>query len=357
MPHRLENPPNRFESVHIEWDGEDLEGEPLAKLEVFEETAKSILSENASPDLGFRFSINPYRGCYHGCAYCYARPTHPYLGFGAGTDFERKIVVKKNAVALLREAFEKKSWQGEVIALSGNTDCYQPLEAKYAITRGLLEVMEEYRNPVGIITKNALVRRDIDVLARLAKHASVRVTFSIAFADDALGRAMEPWASPISRRFEAMKMLSEAGIEVGQSLAPVIPGLNESDIPELLERGHAAGARYAFITLVRLSGEVLPIFVERLERAVPMRAEKVKNAIREMRGGGMIGPGSPGTPARMNDARFGSRMTGAGERWRTIEQLFRVQVKRLGMNTEEALEDRGTTFRRPEKLKRQLPLF
>jgi DNA repair photolyase len=346
MPHRLENPPNRFESVHIEWDGEDLEGEaPLAKLEVFEETARSIVAENTSPDLGFRFSINPYRGCYHGCAYCYARPTHPYLGFGAGTDFERKIVVKKNAVALLRETFEKKRWQGELIALSGNTDCYQPLEAKYALTRGLLEVMDEYQNPVGIITKNALVRRDIDVLTRLAKRASVRVTFSIAFADDALGRAMEPWASPISRRFEAMKALSDAGIEVGQSLAPVIPGLNESDIPELLERGHAAGARYAFITLVRLSGEVLPIFVERLERAVPLRAEKVKNAILEMRRGAM------------NDSRFGSRMTGSGERWKTIEQLFRLHVKRLGMNVQEALEDRGTTFRRPEKPKRQLPLF
>lgn len=346
MPHHLENPPNRFESVHVEWDGEDLEGEaPLAKLEVFEETAKSIVAENTSPDLGFRFSINPYRGCYHGCAYCYARPTHPYLGFGAGTDFERKIVVKKNAVALLRETFEKKRWQGEVIALSGNTDCYQPLEAKYGLTRGLLEVMAEYKNPVGIITKNALVRRDVDVLVRLAKHASVRVTFSIAFADDALGRAMEPWASPISRRFEAMKALSEAGIEVGQSLAPVIPGLNESDIPELLERGKEAGARYAFITLVRLSGEVLPIFLERLERAVPLRAEKVKNAIREMRSG------------EMNDTRFGSRMRGAGERWKTIEQLFRLHARRLGMNQEEALEDRGTSFQRPEKPKRQLPLF
>jgi len=347
MPHRMENPANRFESVHIEWDGQDLEGQaPLAKLEVFEETAKSIVAENTSPDLGFRFSINPYRGCYHGCAYCYARPTHPYLGFGAGTDFERKIVVKKNAVALLRETFEKKSWQGEHIALSGNTDCYQPLEAKYQLTRGLLEVMEQYRNPVGIITKNALVRRDVDVLARLAKVANVRVTFSIAFADDAMGRALEPWASPISRRFEAMKILSDAGITVGQSLAPVIPGLNESDIPELLERGKEAGARFAFITLVRLSGEVLPIFMERLERAVPMRAEKVKNAIIEMRGG------------QMNDTRFGSRMVGSGERWKTIEQLFRIQVRRLGMNLEEALERAPTTsFQRPEKPKRQLPLF
>ncbi len=346
MPHRLQNPPNRFEQVHAEWDGEDVEGEaPLAKLEVYEETARSIVAENESPDLGFRFSINPYRGCYHGCAYCYARPTHPYLGFGAGTDFERKIVVKKNAVALLRETFEKKSWQGEVIALSGNTDCYQPLEAKYGLTRGLLGVMEEYRSPVGIITKNALVRRDVDVLARLAERASVRVTFSIAFADDALGRAMEPWASPVSRRFEAMRALADAGIEVGLSLAPVIPGLNESFIPELLERGKNAGARYAFITLVRLSGEVLPIFLERLEREVPLRAAKVKNAIREMRGG------------EMNDVRFGSRMVGSGPRWKAIEQLFRLHVKRLGMNAQEALADRETSFRRPEKPRRQLPLF
>lgn len=348
MAHRTENPPNRFEAVRVEWDGTDLDGDeaaPLAKLEVYEETARSILAENDSPDLGFRFSINPYRGCYHGCAYCYARPTHPYLGFGAGTDFERKIVVKKNAVALLREAFEKKSWQGEVIALSGNTDCYQPLEAKYGLTRGLLEVMEEYRNPVGIITKNALVRRDLDVLTRLAKVANVRVTFSIAFADDELGRAMEPWASPVSRRFEAMKTLADAGIEVGHSLAPVIPGLNDSHIPELLERGKEAGARYAFITLVRLSGEVLPIFLERLERAVPLRFEKVKNAILEMRRG------------QMNESRFGARMVGTGERWKTIEQLFRLHVKRLGMNVEQALEDRGTTFERPAKPKRQLTLF
>jgi DNA repair photolyase len=346
VAHRENNPPNRFESVHVEWDEAEHEGEgPLAKLEVFEETAKSILAENDSPDLGFRWSINPYRGCYHGCAYCYARPSHPYLGFGAGTDFERKIVVKKNAVALLREAFEKKSWQGETIALSGNTDCYQPLEAKYQLTRGLLEVMEAYRNPVGIVTKGALVRRDVDVLARLAEVAPVRVTFSIGFPDDELGRAMEPWASPISRRFEAMKILADAGIEVGQSLAPVIPGLNDSAIPELLERGKEAGARYAFITLVRLSGEVLPIFTERLERALPLRAEKVKSAIRQMRGGAM------------SDSRFGARMVGEGERWRTIEQLFALHVKRLGMNREEAVEERPSAFARPAKPKRQLTLF
>jgi DNA repair photolyase len=344
VPHPVDNPPNRFEPVHIEWD--ESEGEaPLARLEVFEETARSIVAENDSPDLGFRFSINPYRGCYHGCAYCYARPTHPYLGFGAGTDFERKIVVKKNAVSLLRQTLERKSWNGELIALSGNTDCYQPLEAKYQLTRGLLEVLAEYKNPVGIITKNALVRRDVDLLARIAKEASVRVTFSIAFATDETGRAMEPWASPISRRFEAMKVLADAGVEVGHSLAPVIPGLNDSDIPELLERGKEAGASYAFITLVRLSGEVLPIFVERLEQALPLRAEKVKNAIREMRGG------------EMNDARFGSRMVGSGERWKTIEQLFRLHVKRLGLNATEALEDRPSTFARPVKPKRQLTLF
>ena len=346
MPNAVLNPPNPFDSTRIDWAGDHIDVEPpLAKLEVFEEEARSILAENSSPDIPFRFSANPYRGCYHGCAYCYARSSHQYLGFGAGTDFERKIVVKKNAVALLREQFEKKSWQGDVIALSGNTDCYQPLEASYRLTRGLLEVCAEYRNPVGIITKSSIIRRDIALLARLNEVSSVRVTLSAAFADDETGRALEPWASPISRRFETMKLLSDAGIPVGLSLAPIIPGINDSAIPELLERGKAAGARHAFIVLLRLSGEVLPVFDERLERAFPLRADKVRNAIRDMRDGAM------------NVTAFGKRMHGTGARWEVIEQLFQLHVRKLGLNASEELAALPTSFARPEKPKKQLSLF
>jgi DNA repair photolyase len=346
MPHAVLNPPNPFDKTRVSYVDDHIDVEPpLAKLEIFEEEAKSILAENQSPDVGFRFSANPYRGCFHGCAYCYARPSHQYLGFGAGTDFERKIVVKKNAVALLREHFEKKSWEGDVIALSGNTDCYQPLEASYRLTRGMLEVCAEYRNPVGLITKSSVIRRDIDLLARLSEVAHARVTLSAAFADDETGRALEPWASPISRRFETMKMLSDAGVTVGLSLAPIIPGINDSSIPELLERGKAAGASYAFIVLLRLSGEVLPVFEERLERAFPLRAEKVRNAIRDMRDGAM------------NVTAFGKRMRGTGARWDSIEQVFRLHVRKLGLNLSEGLEDQPTTFVRPGKPKKQLTLF
>lgn len=343
MPRAIANPPLRFTTTQIDRLDPSLEAPPdLAGLEVTEENAKSILSENQSPDIGFRFSINPYRGCFHACSYCYARPTHAYLGLGSGTDFDRKIVVKTNAGALLEEAFEKRSWQGEHIALSGNTDCYQPLEAKYQITRQILEVCARYRNPVGIITKNAMVVRDIDLLTTLSREARCRVTLSIPFADDAMAKKIEPGASPIAKRFEAMRALADAGIEVGISLAPVIPGLNDDQLPTLLERAKEAGASSAFIVLLRLPLEVLPVFDERLGEAFPLRADKVRNAIREMRLG------------KMNESTLGERMRGHGARWQAIEQLFRLHVKRLGMNQGEAMADLPTTFRRP---KAQLELF
>jgi DNA repair photolyase len=344
MPRSIANPPNPWSRERTEWANDSIDTPPpLTKLEVFEETAKSILSENQSPDLSFRWSANPYRGCYHGCAYCYARPTHQYWGFGAGTDFDRKIIVKTNAAELLHEAFTAKGWKGEWLVLSGNTDCYQPLEASYRITRKMLETCVLFRQPVGIITKSSVIRRDIDVLAKLAREGRAKVTLSIAFEDDETGRLMEPFASPISKRFETMRMLSEAGIEVGISLAPIIPCLNESSVVNLLERAKENGASFAFLQLVRLSREVLPVFVERLEEAFPMRAEKVKNAIRAMRGG------------ELNDASFGSRMRGEGERWKLVEQLFRMHTKRLGLRGgEEVIGDVRTTFERP---KRQLTLF
>ena len=322
MPRPVSNPPNPWLSQHTEW----LDEPPVAELQVFEEEAKSVLAENKSPDLGFRWSINPYRGCYHACAYCYARPSHQYLGFGAGTDFDRKIVVKVNAREVLARELAKRSWKRELVVFSGNTDCYQPLEASYALTRRCLEVFLEHRNPIGMITKGALVRRDIDVLAKLAQRSLVHVSLTIPFASDEVGRKLEPGASSTSKRFETLRALSEAGIPTGIAIAPMIPGLNESDIPELLERAKEAGAASAFMTLLRLSAEVLPVFRERLSETMPERAKKIESAIRDMRAG------------RMNDSNFGSRMSGRGARWEMVERLFDVQCKRLGLNANETSE-------------------
>jgi DNA repair photolyase len=331
MARPVSNPPNPWDSVHAEWLGEP----PEAKLEVFEERARSILAENESPDVGFRWSVNPYRGCFHACAYCYSRPSHQYLGFGAGTDFDRKIVVKTNAAELLREQFLRSSWQGEFVAFSGNTDCYQPLEAVYGITRRCLEACAEFRNPVGVITKAALVRRDLELLARMARETDVSVTLSIPFSDDAMSRAIEPYTSPPSQRFDTIRMLADAGIPAGVGIAPVIPGLNDSQIAEILQRASAAGARRAFLLPVRLALEVLPVFRERLEEAYPQRAAKVWNAIREMRGG------------KLNESEFGARMQGLGPRWEAIRTLFETQCQRLGLNRESTDRGKKRSFRQP----------
>jgi DNA repair photolyase len=314
---RVSNPPNPWATTDVEWLGEP----PPAELEVYEEEARRALAENESPDVGFRWSLNPYRGCFHACSYCYARSSHQYLGFGAGTDFDRKIVVKTNIAERLREEFLRPSWKGEVIAFSGNTDCYQPLEAVYTLTRRCLEVSREFRNPVGMITKGALIRRDIPLLAAMSRETKVSVSLSIPFADDATGRAVEPGASLPSQRFETLRMLSDAGIETGIGIAPVIPGLNDSHVAPLLQRARTAGAQSAFLVLIRLSGQTLPVFEERLAEAFPDRARKIWNAIEEMRGG------------RRNDTRFHDRMTGRGPRWNAIEALFEVECRRLGLNT------------------------
>jgi DNA repair photolyase len=320
MVEPISNPPNPWESTHVEWIGEP----PEAKLEVFEEEPRSILAENESPDVGFRWSLNPYRGCFHACSYCYARTSHEYLGFGAGTDFDRKIVVKVNAPRLLREQLSRRSWKGEVIIFSGNTDCYQPLEAVYELTRRCLEICAEFRNPVGIITKGALVRRDVNLLSRMSRETSVSVSLSIPFSDDAMSRAIEPNASLPSQRLETLRILSEAGIRTGVGVAPVIPGLNESQISSVLERARAAGAASAFLTLVRLAGQTLPVFRERLEQAFPDRARRVWSAIQQTRGG------------KLNESEFGLRMHGVGPRWEAIRNLFDLECRRLGFNEERA---------------------
>ncbi|MCA8949009.1 MAG: radical SAM protein, partial [Planctomycetes bacterium] len=250
------NPPNPWQSAQVDWLGPP----PPVALEVYEERAKSILAENQSPDIPFRWSLNPYRGCFHGCAYCYARPTHQYLDFGAGTDFERRIVVKTNAAELLRARLMKPSWRGENIVFSGVTDCYQPLEASYGITRRCLETCLEFRQPVGIITKGALVERDVDVLADLAKHGAATVYVSVPFADEGDARRIEPYAGSPARRLRALRRLSDAGVPTGVSVSPLIPGLNDHQIPAILAMARDAGARFAFHVLLRLPAEVEQVF-------------------------------------------------------------------------------------------------
>lgn len=310
----VSNPPNRFESIQREV----LEPASRAKIQLFEDDTRQILSRNDSPDLPFRWSVNPYRGCFHACAYCYARPSHEYWGFGAGTDFESKIVLKRHAAKLLRQAFDKPSWNGELIVFSGNTDCYQPIEATLGLTRACLEVCAEYRNPVGIITKGAIPVRDLDLFRLLHEKAWIRVYFSIAFADDEMARLVEPQAPGISTRFETMRLLSEAGIPTGISVAPVIPGLNDDAIPELLSRAKAAGAVSATWSLLRLPGNVESVFFERMREAFPDRISKIIHRIQEVRGGAL------------SDAAFFSRHHGNGTYWRCLEQLFELGRRRAG---------------------------
>jgi len=301
---------------------------------MYEDAAREILSRNDSPDLPFRWSLNPYRGCFHACVYCYARPTHEYWGFGAGSDFESKIIVKKDAPTLLRRVFQKPSWRGELILFSGNTDCYQPLEASLELTRACLKVCAEYRNPVGIITKGVLVQRDLDILRRLHQEASVHVYFSIPFSDDEVARKVEPHAPSSRKRFEAMATLADAGIPTGISLSPIIPGLNDEDMPDLLARAKQAGAGEAMATLLRLSGSVEPVFMERMAAAFPDRMAKMTSRIREVRGGAL----SEGT--------FFDRHRGSGPYWVMIEQLFQISRRKAGLS---ALCDMPVpaTFRRP----------
>jgi DNA repair photolyase len=328
MPRRVSNPPNPWSSTHVEW----LDEPPQARLEVYEEQARSVLVDNASPDVPFRWSVNPYRGCQHACAYCYARPTHQYLGFGAGTDFDSKIVVKRNAPEALRKKLASRSWKGEWIAFSGVTDCYQPLEASYELTRQCLQACLEFQNPVGVITKSALVRRDVDLLLRFQRFSDPHVYLSIPFADDGMGRLVEPAVTSVTKRFETLRVLSEAGLTTGVALAPLIPGLNDAQIPEILERAREAGVRHAFMILLRLTREVRPIFEERLRANFPDRADKVLHALDEMRAD-QRGP-----------AEFGQRMHGLGPRWQNAFDLFELHKRRLGF------EDVAVETPAPDKL-------
>jgi DNA repair photolyase len=332
--HYVANPPNPWLTHSVEWIGEP----PAAKIEVFEETAtRSIITHNDSPDVGFDYTVNCYRGCSHGCTYCFSRPTHEYLGYGAGTDFERKIVAKVRAPELLREELLKRSWKGDIIMFSFTSDPYIPLEANYKLTRRCLEVCLEFRNPIGVITKSALIRRDIDVLQQIAREASLSVFISIPFADYDIARAVEPFAPSPDARFKAMKELAEAGIDVGIGIAPVVPGLS-TEIPELLSRAKEAGASRAFINMLRLPGSVAPYFEQRLREKLPTKADRILNRIRDARGG------------KLNSSVFGERMRGHGQYWEAQERLFEVHCKRLGFNQRTVGSEKkqfANTFRRP----------
>jgi DNA repair photolyase len=340
-PIPVANPTNPWATTEVEYLGEP----PTVRLQVFEDHTKEILSTNDSPDVGFRYSINPYRGCQHACAYCYARPTHEYLSFGSGTDFDRKIVVKPHAPELLRRAFARRSWQGELIVFSGNTDCYQPLEASYRLTRGCLEVCLEHQNPVAIITKAPLIERDIELLAKLEERARVAICVSIPFWNEANARAIEPYVATPQRRMTTVKRLVDAGLRVNVNVAPIIPGLNDEDIGGVLEAAKEAGASSASMIIVRLPGSVKQVFEERVRAALPLRADRILARTREVRAG------------KLNDPRFGTRKTGEGQYAESIAQLFDRTARRLGLvRNEEARAEAPSTFRRPSD-KRQLDLF
>lgn len=339
-PRPVSNPPNPWESASLEWLGEP----PPARLLVYEDATREILTSNDSPDVGFSWSVNPYRGCQHACAYCYARPTHEYLGFGAGTDFETRIAVKTAAPELLRAAFDRPSWRGETVAFSGVTDPYQPLEASYRLTRGCLEVCLEYRNPAAVVTKAALVERDLDLLAALAREARCRVDVSLPFLDPDRARALEPWAPAPARRLETIRRLARAGVPVGVLVAPVVPGLSDEEVPHLLKAARDAGARSAGWILLRLPGSAKAVFEERLRAAMPERAERVLHRVRETRQG------------RLYDARFGARQRGEGRTAEAIASLFALTARRLGL--EEGVPPEGpSSFRRPRRAGQQLALL
>lgn len=348
-PRPTENPHNRFHTQVVSYD--EGEAPPPSHVTVIEDQSRSILAHNDSPDIGFNWSVNPYRGCQHACAYCYARPSHEYLDLGAGTDFDTKIVVKREAAALLRAAFDKPSWQGELVMFSGVTDCYQPLEAELGLTRGCLEVCLAYRNPVSIISKSVLVERDIELFLALHAQARFGIAVSLAFSDNATSRAIEPWVPSPDRRFKLIETLAKAGVPVGVLCAPIIPGINDSQMVTVLERAAAAGATWAGWVLLRLPGAVKQVFEERIRGAMPLAADKILHRIRETRGG-----------EKLYDARFGTRGRGEGVYADMIKLMFDTTVTRLGLNQRRDTSMFGestaaTTFRRPDKPGAQLSLF
>ncbi|NLX98861.1 MAG: PA0069 family radical SAM protein [Rhodopirellula sp.] len=345
------NPPNRFLPTRLEPDLEHLEHDEDALAELgraetqyLADQSQSIVAENDSPDVPFRYSINPYRGCQHGCSYCYARPTHEYLGFSAGLDFETRILVKHDAARLLRQFLSRPSWQAETIVLSGVTDGYQPAERQFRLTRQCLEVALEARQPIGIVTKNALVTRDLDLLGEMASLEIVHVVLSITTLDGELARAMEPRTSTPQARLRAIRDLSEAGVPTGVMVAPVIPGLTDHEIPAILAAAAEAGARAACHTHLRLPATVQPVFLEWLERTRPWSRERIESLIRSMRDG------------KLNSPEFGHRMHGTGEMAEQITALFQVFARKHGLDGD-LPPNRRDRFRPPKLPGGQMRLF
>jgi DNA repair photolyase len=338
-----ENPVNRFEKIRLEPDADwNHEEDCLPRTQFLKDHSQTAITYNDSPDLGFNTSVNPYRGCEHGCIYCYARPTHEYLGFSAGLDFESKIMVKEDAPKLLRAELSSPKWKPQVIVMSGVTDCYQPVERKLKLTRGCLEVLAEFRNPVAIITKNFLVTRDRDLLSELARHNAASVCLSVTTLDPELRKVMEPRTSPPQARLAAIRELSSAGIPVSVNVAPIIPGLTDHEIPAILEAAARAGATSAGFTVLRLPHAVAPLFEKWLETHFPERKEKVLNRLRAMRGG------------KLYDAQWGKRMRGEGIFADQIEMMFEVARRKAGIKNERG-DLSVVAFRRPAGA--QLSLF
>lgn len=342
----VENSTGRFESIQRETDLEnygyfDEEDHSLLKTKFIKDTSKSILTENKSPDLPFTYSINCYRGCEHGCAYCYARPTHEYLGHSAGLDFETIIYYKEDAPELLRANLMSKSWKPETITISGVTDCYQPAERKFELTRKCLQVLNEFKNPAAMITKNRLVLRDLDIFQEMNKYKGIFVMISITSLDADLIRVLEPRTSAPEARLKAVEELAKAGIPVGVNVAPIIPGLTDHEMPQILKRAKDAGAMMAGYTMVRLPMSVKDIFTEWLQKNRPEAAEKVLSYIMSTRDG------------KLNDANFGSRMRGQGLRADSIEKMFDVFCRKYGLNGKD-IQLSTESFKRPEN---QLSFF
>ncbi len=329
------NPANRFERLHYEPDPSH-PGESAGdhRTRFYKDSASTVITRNDSPDIPFRYSLNPYRGCEHGCIYCYARPTHEYLGFSAGIEFETRIMVKEDAPALLRAELSAGSWKADPIVFSGVTDPYQPVERRLGLTRRCLEVLAEFRQPVALITKNAGPARDLDLLRALARWNACSVSVSLTTLDATLARTMEPRTASPRQRLHLIRTMAQAGIPVGVMTAPVIPGLNDTEIPAILEAAGAAGAQWAGYTLVRLPLAVAPLFTDWLERYYPTRKDRILDGIRKARAG------------KLNNADFGARMRGAGSGAEQVRQLFQLGLRRSGIPQEHPpLSNRH--FRRP----------
>src|SRR3954469_4382858 len=344
------SPANRFEKLHVdihEMDAIDVdlsseeEQKPPRPTTFLRDATKTIIARNQSPDVGFETSINPYRGCEHGCIYCFARPTHEYLGMSAGLDFESRIVVKHNAPRLLEEELSSPKWKPQILMMSGVTDCYQPIERKLRLTRQCLEVLAKFRNPVGILTKNRLVTRDIDVLSKLNEHHCAAVNLSVTSLSADLQRILEPRTSAPQARLEAVAQLREAKIPVGVMVAPVIPGINDHEIPKIVAACAEAGAQFAGYVLLRLPWAVAPLFEHWLDEHFPERKTKVLNLVKATRGGD-----------KLYDSRWRARQIGEGTYAKQIETLFDVACRRAKFGDRPELST--AAFRRPRE---QLDLF